>query len=55
MWRNPRWKLDKGLYLVRVQLFSSGEKREQIFRLVNDVPQSDMRLEQPLPTDTVRD
>lgn len=44
-WRNPRWKLPSGRFLVRITVVSSGEKCSALFRLINDVPLSDFRLE----------
>ena len=44
-WRNPAWKLSPGRYLVRAEVISSGQKCRGIFRLINDVPRSDFRLE----------
>jgi hypothetical protein len=45
-WRNPRWRLAAGRYLVKVVITSSGQKCVGIFRLVNDVPRTDFRLVQ---------
>lgn len=42
---NPKWKLGRGQYLVRVTMISSGLIFSEIFRLVNDVDQQDFRLE----------
>jgi hypothetical protein len=42
---NPKWKLGRGQYLVRVTMVSSGLIFSEIFRLVNDVGQQDFRLE----------
>jgi hypothetical protein len=50
-WRNPEWKLEKGRYLVKVTVNSSGQQCSQVFRLVNDVPRGDCRLELPQPKD----
>jgi hypothetical protein len=44
IWRNPRWRLPKGRYLVKVSVMTSGESVEQMFRLINDVPRKDFRL-----------
>jgi len=54
-WRNPEWRLPAGRYLVRIVVRSSGEECAGVFRLINDVPQSDFRLEPALPDDRVRD
>jgi len=40
-WRNAKWKLLRGRYLVKVVISSSGEKCVGVFRLVNDVEQQD--------------
>jgi hypothetical protein len=52
-WRNPDWKLDHGCYLVKVTVISLGESYNGLFRLINDVPVSDFRLEKALTTDTI--
>jgi hypothetical protein len=54
-WRNAKWKLPAGRFLVRLVVLSSGERCERVFRIANDVAQNDFRLEEPLPGDTVRD
>ena len=46
LWRNPQWKLEKGRYLVEVMVTSSGQTRRGVYRLINDVPRSDFRLEE---------
>jgi len=50
-WRNPLWKLPRGRYLVRVEITSSGQKCTGVFRLINDVPRADFRLEAPTQED----
>jgi hypothetical protein len=45
-WRNPQWKLEKGRYLVEVMVTSSGQTCRGLYRLINDVPRSDFRLEE---------
>jgi hypothetical protein len=51
-WRNPNWKLEKGRYLVKVVITSSGQNCVGLFRLVNDVENlADFRLIPPLPND----
>jgi|SRR5215469_10589949 len=45
MWRNPSWKLDRGRYLVRVIITSSGQKCVGWFRLENNTSRTDFRLE----------
>jgi hypothetical protein len=54
VWRNPRWKLPTNRYLIEINVVSSGEKCTGIFRLINDVFQSDFRLEDAMPHDTIR-
>ncbi len=44
-WRNPDWKLPRGRYLVAISISSSGQKREGLFRLLNEAGPSDFRLE----------
>lgn len=54
-WRNPAWKLRSERYVVRVTIYSSGQKCIGIFRLVNDVDQrSDFRLLPALKEDRER-
>lgn len=55
VWRNPNWKLPSGRYLVKVTVISAGQKCTGLFRLINDVPQKDFRVELTLPVDSVRD
>jgi hypothetical protein len=54
-WRTPKWRMPKGRYLVKVQVLSSGETCEEIFRLINDVSIENFRLMPALPTDKVID
>jgi hypothetical protein len=44
-WRNPLWRLPANRYIVRVSVEASGQNRIDYFRLINDVPRSDFRLE----------
>ncbi|MGC2333431.1 MAG: hypothetical protein WA581_18420 [Candidatus Acidiferrales bacterium] len=44
-WRNQNWQLRRNRYLVKVTITSSGQKCVGTFRLINDVPRSDFRLE----------
>lgn len=53
VWRNPDWRLPPGRYLANVTVISSGEKVQRFFRLINDVPRTDTRLERPLPEDRI--
>jgi len=55
IWRNPEWRLGNKILLVKITMISSGEKCTGIYRLINDVPQKDFRLEPALPRDAVRD
>jgi hypothetical protein len=43
--RNKNWELGRDRFLVKVTITSSGQKREGLFVLVNDVPPSSFRLE----------
>lgn len=49
-WRNPKWKLDKGRYLVKVTVKSS-TKCCDVFQLINDGSFNDFRLEKAQPRD----
>lgn len=54
-WRNPRWKLPKGRYLVKVVITSSGQKCVGAFRLINDVDsRTDFRLENTTAEDRAK-
>lgn len=55
VWRHPDWKLDRSRYLVGITIYSAGEKCSGLFRLVNDVPQQDFRLEPAMPNDFIRE
>ncbi len=55
VWRNPRWRVAPGRYLVKVVVTSSGEKASAVFRLINDVPIDDFRLEPKLKGDKTHD
>lgn len=50
-WRNPRWKLPRGRYLIRAEIFSGDQSCSEVFRLVNDVPTDAFRLEPAMPGD----
>lgn len=50
-WRNPNWRLPKGLYLVNLTIISSGHKCSDVFRLINDGGIQDFRLHKALPQD----
>ena len=52
-WRNPRWKLPAGRYLLQVEISSGDQTYRELYRLINDVPIEDFRLERALPTDKV--
>jgi hypothetical protein len=45
LWRNPKWKLDRGRYLVKVIVTSSGQKIARWFRIENNADRSAFRLE----------
>lgn len=53
VWRNPNWRLPVGRYLVKVVVNTAGEKVSSVFRLINDVPRTDFRLEPTMPKDSV--
>lgn len=54
-WRNPKWKLGRDRYLIRVVISSSGQKCVGKFRLVNDVDLlTDFRLTDILPEDATK-
>jgi hypothetical protein len=50
-WRNPKWRLLPGRYIVKVEVISSGEKTMDLYRLCNDVAINDFRLDPALKTD----
>jgi hypothetical protein len=50
-WRNPEWIIPSGRYLVRVSIRSGGLSWDEVFRLINDVPRTDFRLESATATD----
>jgi hypothetical protein len=43
-WRNDDWKLPGGRFLVKVTVYSSGEKIVGVFKLENSVGRKDFRL-----------
>lgn len=45
LWRDPNWKLPRGLYLVLLTVSSSGRKCQGLFRLHNDANVDDFRLD----------
>ena len=53
LWRNKNWKLKEGQYLVHITIISSGEKCEEIFRLINSIQRTDFRLENRQSQDNV--
>jgi len=55
LWRDSDWKLPSGRYLVNVTIISAGQRCTRRFRLINDVPQKDFRIESALPDDSVRE
>ncbi|HXP77849.1 MAG TPA: hypothetical protein VN823_27185 [Stellaceae bacterium] len=44
-WRNPKWKLPNGTYLVKVLIRSSGRRCVGCFRLVNGTSRAELHLE----------
>jgi len=51
-WRNPDWRLSRERYIVKVVIYSSGQKCIGVFRIVNDVDRrTDFRLLPPLKED----
>ncbi|MCG7853467.1 MAG: hypothetical protein MIO92_13180 [Methanosarcinaceae archaeon] len=54
-WRPSNWRLNQGRYIVQVSILSSGETISKLFRLINDVEQQDFRLEETLPSDSIRE
>ena len=46
LWRNPKWRLLPGRYIVKVELTSAGDKATSYYRLINDTDMSSFRLEQ---------
>jgi hypothetical protein len=54
-WRNPKWKLPRERYLVKVVITSSGQKCVDVFRLINDVDsRTDFRLLCASPDDRAK-
>lgn len=54
-WKNPNWTLPPGRYLVKVSVTSLGQTRADVFRLINDVAQTDFRLERATKRDRSRE
>ena len=52
-WRHPDWKLPVGGVLVAGTVFSSGQKCEGLFRLINEGGRIDFRLEPALANDKI--
>lgn len=54
LWKAQQWKLPKEKrYLVEVNIISSNTESTALFRIINDVPVRDFRLEEALPNDRV--
>lgn len=53
-WRNPDRILRPGRYLALISFVSAGEKYTGLYRIINDVPQRDFRLEKATPEDWQR-
>jgi len=51
VWRNPKWKLPPGRYIVKVELTSAGDKAVNYYRLINDTDITSFRLEHAQPDD----
>jgi len=45
LWRNPRWELGAGRYIIRVEMRTSGQKFVRYFRLCNEGTRDSFRLE----------
>ena len=50
-WRNPRWRLPAGRYLLKAEIFSGDQGCSAVYRLINDVPSDAFRLEPALAGD----
>ena len=50
-WRNPRWKLKPGRYILRVEIRTSGRKFVQYYRLSNEGTLDSFRIEPPQDED----
>jgi hypothetical protein len=50
-WRNADWRLPKGRYLVRVTVYSAGEKVSSVFNLENSLSRQHFRLSEGTQTD----
>ena len=55
LWRHPDWKIKPERYLVKVTVYSAGKKVSGVFRLVNNVPRNDTRLETKQTSDNLFD
>lgn len=53
-WRPVNWRLNQGRYVIQVTILSSGETISKLFRLINDVPRNDFRLESAMASDSIR-
>jgi len=49
VWKNPRWELASGRYIVRVEIRTSGQKFVRCFRLCNEGTIDSFRLEPVQP------
>lgn len=45
-WRNPNWRLPRGNYTIRIVVRTGGQVSRGTFRLFNDIPYAQFRLEQ---------
>jgi hypothetical protein len=54
-WRNPDLRLPQGRYLLRVVVRSSGQKHVALFRINNQGPKKQFRLDPAMPEDHKKD
>jgi len=54
-WRPEKWSLPPERYLVSVNIRASNASVSAVYRLINDVPMHDFRLELAHKTDRIRD
>jgi hypothetical protein len=52
-WRNPKWKLAPGRYIVRVTIYHAGEQVEGYFRLSNNTEDRDNFRLEPAPKEDI--
>lgn len=49
--RNKSWELNKGLYLIKISIQTSGDKFEKCYRIINDLNFDNFRLESMVKND----